>query len=80
MDHSQQAAERKAMNKTIYITMDMDWANDDVLADSVSLAEQLNILGVKMLDHMIVAPSDVYFLSSCSRIPPDLFLFSAADE
>ena len=43
MDHSQQAAERMAMNKTIYITMDMDWANDDVLADSVSLAEQLKI-------------------------------------
>ena len=43
MDHSQQAAERTAMDKTIYITMDMDWANDDVLADSVSLAEQLNI-------------------------------------
>ena len=31
------------MGKTVYITMDMDWANDGVLADTVSLAEQLNI-------------------------------------
>ena len=54
-------------------------SHEDIEA-TVYLAEQLGILGVKMLDHMIVAPSDVYFLSSCSRIPPDLFLFSAADE
>ena len=31
------------MGKTVYITMDMDWANDGVLADTVSLVEQLNI-------------------------------------
>ena len=31
------------MDKTAYITMDMDWANDGVLADTVSLAESLEI-------------------------------------
>lgn len=31
------------MDKTVYITMDMDWANDGVLRDTVSLVEQLNI-------------------------------------
>ena len=31
------------MNKTAYITMDMDWANDGVLADTVTLAEKLDL-------------------------------------
>lgn len=31
------------MKKTAYITLDMDWANDGVLADTVSLAERLEI-------------------------------------
>ena len=31
------------MKKTIFITMDMDWANDDVLADTVTLVEKLDI-------------------------------------
>ena len=31
------------MKKTIFITMDMDWANDDVLADTVTLVEKLGI-------------------------------------
>ena len=31
------------MEKTAYITMDMDWANDGVLADTITLAESLNI-------------------------------------
>ncbi len=31
------------MKKTIYITMDMDWANDGVLADTISLVDQLDI-------------------------------------
>ena len=29
--------------KTIYITMDMDWANDGVLADTIALVDSLNI-------------------------------------
>ena len=31
------------MDKTIYITMDMDWACDGVLADTISLADRLDI-------------------------------------
>ena len=31
------------MGRTVYVTMDMDWANDGVLADTVSLVEALNI-------------------------------------
>ena len=31
------------MNKTVYITMDMDWANDGVLCDTIALTEELNI-------------------------------------
>lgn len=31
------------MDKTIYITMDMDWACDGVLADTISLADHLDI-------------------------------------
>ena len=31
------------MDNAAYITMDMDWANDGVLADTISLVEQLNI-------------------------------------
>ena len=31
------------MKKTVYITMDMDWANDGVLSDTIALVEQLNI-------------------------------------
>lgn len=31
------------MEKTVFITMDTDWANDGILADTVSLAEQLDI-------------------------------------
>ena len=31
------------MEKTAYITMDMDWANDGVLADTVTLAETLDL-------------------------------------
>lgn len=31
------------MDKSIYLTMDMDWANDGVLADTVSLVEELNV-------------------------------------
>ena len=31
------------MDRTVYVTMDMDWANDGVLADTVSLVEALNI-------------------------------------
>ena len=31
------------MNKTIYITMDMDWANDGVLADTITLVNRLDI-------------------------------------
>lgn len=31
------------MNGSVYVTMDMDWANDGVLRDTVSLAESLEI-------------------------------------
>ena len=31
------------MDNTAYITMDMDWANDGVLRDTIALVEQLNI-------------------------------------
>ena len=31
------------MNRTVYVTMDMDWANDGVLADTISLVEKLAI-------------------------------------
>lgn len=30
-------------DKSVYVTMDMDWANDGVLADTIALVEQLNI-------------------------------------
>ncbi len=31
------------MSRTVYVTMDMDWANDGVLSDTVTLAESLDI-------------------------------------
>lgn len=31
------------MNKVIYITMDMDWANDGILADTIALVNRLDI-------------------------------------
>ena len=31
------------MKKSLYITMDMDWANDGVIADTISLVESLEI-------------------------------------
>lgn len=31
------------MDKTVYITMDQDWADDGVLADTIALMEKLNI-------------------------------------
>lgn len=50
------------------------------ITGTILLAEQLQLLNVKILDHMIVAPNDVFFLSSSNRIPPDLLLFSDADK
>ena len=35
--------EAAGVKDTAYITMDMDWANDGVLADTITLAEQLDI-------------------------------------
>ena len=46
---------------------------------TVYLAEQLKLLNVKILDHMIVAPTDVYFLSSSNRISSDMLLFTETD-
>ena len=43
------------------------------------LAEKLKLLNVRLLDHMIVAANEVYFLSSCNKIPSDVFLLSAFD-
>lgn len=31
------------MNKSVYVTMDMDWANDGVLADTIALVEKLDL-------------------------------------
>ena len=31
------------LRKSVYITMDMDWANDGVLADTIALVDSLNI-------------------------------------
>ena len=46
------------------------------IVGTVSLAEQLDLLHVKLLDHMIVAPNDVYFMSCCNKIPSKCLLFS----
>ncbi len=39
------------MNRSVYVTMDMDWANDGVLADTVTLAEKLNIPVMLFVTH-----------------------------
>ena len=43
-DWKQQATgNRQPTTNTAYITMDMDWANDGVLADTIALVESLDI-------------------------------------
>ncbi len=49
------------------------------IAGTVTLSEQLGLLQAKLLDHMILAPNDVYFMSSCNKIPSGCLLFTKED-